>query len=159
MQFLLKCLQTVMQVNNSDYVPQDVCKIKAHLSGTICESRKPLWQTYTMRKISLKLRKFSSWYLINSMDLELGNMCKLCNSFLVKVRESKGTWVQKKPERVRELCLKIGLNPWRGDTQFFRTHSGKIAFSKSKLANLKSSKGYFQKSIYVFKHLCLDFFW
>ena len=50
-------------------------------------------------------------YLSNSMDLELGNMCKPCNSFLAKVRESKGTWVQKSQGESENFAKKLGWIP------------------------------------------------
>ena len=55
-QFSLPCnsywkfLQTVMQVNAFNYVHQNVCKVKAHLSAIICGS----WKTYFKGECSLK---------------------------------------------------------------------------------------------------------
>ena len=93
------------------------------------------------------------------MDLELGTMCEPCNLFLAKVRESQGTWVPKSQGESGIFAKTIGLKPWRVVTQFCRIHSGKILFSKSKLTNLKNSAGFFQKSTYILKPRCFEFFW
>ena len=93
------------------------------------------------------------------MDLELGTMCEPCNLFLTKVRESQGTWVPKSQGEWGIFAKTIGLKPWRVVTHFRRIHSGKILFSKSKLTNLKNSAGFFQKSIYILKPRCFEFFW
>ena len=66
--------------------------------------------------------KHTSWVspgnfvTLNSLDLELGKMCEPCNSFLVKVRESQGTWDPKRQEESGNFAEKIGLKPWRGAT-------------------------------------------
>ena len=86
-------------------------------------------------------------------------MCEPCNLFLAKVRESQGTWVPKSQGESGNFAKTLGLKPWRGAKQFCRIRSGKILFSKSKLTDLKNSGRFFQKSIYILKPRCLDFFW
>ena len=98
-------------------------------------------------------------YPLNSLDLELEKMCEPCNSFLAKVRESQGTWVPKSQGESGNFAKKLGWNPEVVSHNFCRIHSGKILFSKSKLTNLKNSGKFFQKSIYILKHLYVEFFW
>ena len=110
--------------------------------------------------------KYTSWVkspwnfvTLNSLDLELGKIYEPCNSFMAKVKESQGTWNPKSQEKSRYFAKKIGLKPWRGLTQFCRIHSCKILFSKGRLKNLRKFCFFFQKSIYILKLHCLEFFW
>ena len=78
---------------------------------------------------------------LNSLDLDLGKVIERWNSFLAKVRESQGTWVPKARKSQGTLLKKIGWKPWMGITEFCRILSRKSLFAKSKLTNLKNSRG------------------
>ena len=80
--------------------------------------------------------------------------CESCNSFLAKVRE-----VSKSQGKLGIFAKKIGRKPWSGVTQFWRIRRTESLFSKRKVINLKNSRNLFQKSIYILKPHCLEFFW
>ena len=97
---------------------------------------------------------------LNSLDLDLGKVIERCNSFLAKVRESQGTWVPKARKSQGTLLKKIGWKPWMGITQFCRILSRKSLFAKSKLTNLKNSRGVVGSEKYTYQNsFCLEFFW
>ena len=97
-----------------------------------------------MSKISLNYVNFLRESPLNSLDLDLKKPIEPCNSSLAKVSESQGTWV---PKRWVETLKKV--------SQFGRIGSRKIFFAKSKLTNLKNTRGgavgggAVQKSIYI----------
>ena len=108
-------MQTVMQVNASNYVHQDVCKVKADSSGIICGSR----EFYFKGKFGLMInitwvkspRNYVNFLLespLNSLNLKI---CQPCNLFLAKVRENQGTWVPKSHRKSRNVAKKLRWNP------------------------------------------------
>ena len=126
-----------------------MCKVKTHLYDKHTSWVKSPWNYVN----------FLLEYPLNSLNLELVKMCEPCNLFLAKVRESQGTWVPKSQGESGNFAKKTALKPWSDVTQFCRIHRGKILFSKSKLTNLKNFGWFFQKSIYILKPPCLEFFW
>ena len=51
---------------------------------------------------------YVNFLLLNSLNLNLGKMCELSNSFLAKVRESQGTWVPQSQGKSGDFAKKIG---------------------------------------------------
>ena len=102
-----------------------------------------------MSKISLNYVNFLRESPLNSLDLDLKKPIEPCNSSLAKVSESQGTWV---PKRWVETLKKV--------SQFGRIGSRKIFFAKSKLTNLKNTRGGGGSEKYIYPNpLVLEFFW
>ena len=99
----------------------------------------------------------------SSLNLDLRKMCEPCNSWKGKsqgkIRESQRTWVPKSHGKSGNLTKNNGWKPWRSVKQFCGICKGESLFSKSKVTNLKNPREISQKSIYILKHSCLEFFW